>query len=72
MAHNTPAEWLERELEKADLMAQAARPIDYLLCGEGHTWLLAQFDGLRALAANCLAHHQPVLLTSQPTEPLAD
>jgi hypothetical protein len=49
---------LERERHKSESMGKAARPIDYLRCGEGHTWLLVQFDGLRALIQYCATKQQ--------------
>ena len=57
----TPADWLEAELEKVEMMADV-RLADAVAAGQGAVYLLAMADGLRALLAYCLATSQPVLL----------
>jgi hypothetical protein len=59
----TPAEWLEREQHKAELMAEVG-VLAILHADQGHILLLAMADGLRALQAHCLATTRPVLFTS--------
>lgn len=57
----TPAQWLELELDRLPMLAEAELA-DAVAAGQGATYLLAMADGLRALQAYCLATSRPVLL----------
>jgi hypothetical protein len=58
----TPAQWLDLELERLEVMADVALA-DAVEVGQGAVYLLAIADGLRALQAYCLATSEPVLLS---------
>jgi hypothetical protein len=63
----TPAQWLEEELEKVEMLADVTLA-DAVAAGQGAVYLLAMADGLRALQAYCLATTAPVLLVQPPAE----
>ena len=57
----TPLEYFSEQCAKTSLMASVS-PELYLLSGNGHSWLLLQFDGLRAVLAYAASHHFDVEL----------
>lgn len=54
MKKKTPEEWLAYEMELLEIM-QAEEPVNFYRADRGHTYLLAQFSGLRAMQAFCLS-----------------
>lgn len=54
MKAKTPEEWLAYEMGLLEIMRDM-EPISYYKADKGHTYLLAQLSGLRAMQAFCLS-----------------